>query len=136
MNLYEILNVEKQTSKTSNNNKSSLESQIKSRINQVIHETLLKEFPQYYKNIDTTTIVKASDGELTKLSDTQGYKLLVPIDEQVEVSNGDKKVVMKQAVKVASPQIYLQGIKNNLCEYVKIGGKTTLWNKKQNDFWM
>ena len=134
MNLYEILNVEKQTSKTSNNNKSSLESQIKSRINQVIHETLLKEFPQYYKNIDTTTIVKASDGELTKLSDTQGYKLLVPIDEQVEVSNGDKKVVMKQAVKVASPQIYLQGIKNNLCEYVKIGGKTTIWNKKQNDF--
>ena len=134
MDLYSMLNVDKQTTKTSKNNNTSLEGTIKKRINEVIHETLLKEFPQYYKNIDSTTIVKSKDGKLDKLTEVNGYKLLVPMDEQVEVQNNGNRIVLEHAVRVASPQIYLQGVKNNVCEYVKIGGKTTLWNKKQNDF--
>ena len=69
-----------------------------------------------------------------KISDISGYRLLIPMDEQVEVQNNGNRIVLEHAVRVASPQIYLQGVKNNVCEYVKIGGKTTLWNKKQNDF--
>ena len=68
MNLHNMLGVEKQTTKTSNNN-NSLESQIKKRINEVIHQTLLDEYPHLYKNLDTTTIVKSKDGELEKLQD-------------------------------------------------------------------
>tara|TARA_R100001594_G_scaffold38518_1_gene69791 strand:- start:743 stop:1156 length:414 start_codon:yes stop_codon:yes gene_type:complete len=134
MDLYNLLNVDKQSKKTSSNQVTSIEGKIKKRINEVIHETLLNEFPQYYKNIDTTTIAKSSDGKLSNLNDVSGYRLLVPIDDKVEIENGSKKVTFENAVKVASPQIYLQGIKNNVCEYVKIGGKTTLWNKKKNDF--
>ena len=134
MDLYSMLNVDKQTTKTSKNNNTSLEGTIKKRINEVIHETLLNEFPQYYKNIDSTTIVKSKDCKLDKLTEVNGYKLLVPMDEQVEVQNNGNRIVLEHAVRVASPQIYLQGVKNNVCEYVKIGGKTTLWNKKQNDF--
>ena len=134
MDLYSMLNVDKQTTKTSKTNNTSLEGTIKKRINEVIHGTLLNEFPQYYKNIDSTTIVKSKDGKLDKLTEVNGYKLLVPMDEQVEISNGNKKVVMEKAVKVATPQIYLQGIQNHTCEYVKIGGKTTLWNQKKSEF--
>ena len=60
--------------------------------------------------------------------------MLVPIGEQVSVTNGKKSLTFKHAVKVSSPQIYLQGIKNHFCEYVKIGGNTTTWNEKQSDF--
>ena len=133
MNLHNMLGVEKQTTKTSNNN-NSLESQIKKRINEVIHQTLLDEYPHLYKNLDTTTIVKSKDGELEKLQDINGYRLLIPMNEQVEVSNGKNKVTFKSCVRVSNPQIYLQGIKNHICEYVKIGGNTTTWNKKTNDF--
>ena len=133
MNLHNMLGVEKQTTKTSNNN-NSLESQIKKRINEVIHETLLKEYPQLYKNLDTTTIVKSKDGKLDKLTDISGYRLLIPINESVSVENGKNKLTFKSCVKVSNPQIYLQGIKNNICEYVKIGGNTTIWNEDQKEF--
>lgn len=134
MDLYKSLGVEKQTIKTSNNNNNSLESQIKKRINEVIHETLLKEYPQLYKNLDTTTIVKSKDGKLDKLTDISGYRLLIPINESVSVENGKNKLTFKSCVKVSNPQIYLQGIKNNICEYVKIGGNTTIWNEDQKEF--
>ena len=133
MNLHNMLGVEKQTTKTSNNN-NSLESQIKKRINEVIHETLLKEYPQLYKNLDTTTIVKSKDGKLDKLHDISGYRLLIPVNESVSVENGKNKLTFKSCVKVSNPQIYLQGIKNNICEYVKIGGNTTIWNEDQKKF--
>ena len=134
MDLYKSLGVEKQTIKTSNNNNNSLESQIKKRINEVIHETLLKEYPQLYKNLDTTTIVKSKDGKLDKLHDISGYRLLIPVNESVSVENGKNKLTFKSCVKVSNPQIYLQGIKNNICEYVKIGGNTTIWNEDQKEF--
>jgi hypothetical protein len=134
MDLYKSLGVEKQTIKASNNNNNSLESQIKKRINEVIHETLLKEYPQLYKNLDTTTIVKSKDGKLDKLHDISGYRLLIPINESVSVENGKNKLTFKSCVKVSNPQIYLQGIKNNICEYVKIGGNTTIWNEDQKEF--
>ena len=134
MNLYKMLNVEKQGKSASSSGTTTLEGTIKKRINEVIHETLLNEYPQYYKNIDTTTIAKSSDGKLDKLNDVSGYRLLIPMNEQVDIDNNGSSVTFKNAVKVASPQIYLQGIKNNTCEYVKIGGKTTMWNKKTSDF--
>ena len=135
MDLYKQLGHEKQQTKTSGHAPTSLEGTIKKGINEVVHAFLLKTYPQYYKQLDTTTIVKNdSDNKSCKISDISGYRLLIPMDEQVEVQNNGNKLVLEHAVRVASPQIYLQGVKNNVCEYVKIGGKTTLWNKKQNDF--
>ena len=135
MDLYNLLGQEKQAKTVTSSGATTQEGIIKKRLNEVLHETLLNEFPQFYKNIDTTTIVKNdSDNKSCKLNDVSGYRLLVPIDEKVEIKNNGNNLVMENAVRVASPQIYLQGIKNNVCEFVKIGGKTTLWNKKQSDF--
>ena len=134
-NLYESLGFEKKTNAKSSNGKTTLEGTIKTRINEVIHEMLLKEYPHLYKELDTTQVIKQNaKGEVTDIKDMQGYRLLIPMDDKVEVKNGDNKVVLANAVKVSDPQIYLQGIQHNVCEYVKIGGKTTTWNTKSNDF--
>ena len=134
-NLYKSLNFTRKTTAKSNNGKSSLEGTIKARINEVIHEMLLKEYPHLYKELDTTQVVKQdSNGDVQDIRDMQGYRLLIPIGDKVELKNGKDKVVLANAVKVADPQIYLQGIQHFVCEYVKIGGKTTTWNTKSNDF--
>ena len=134
-NLYKSLDFTRKTTAKSSSGKTSLEGTIKTRINEVIHEMLLIEYPHLYKNLDTTQVIKQnSKGDLTDIKDMQGYRLLIPMNDKVEVKNGDNKVVLANAVKVADPQIYLQGIQHNVCEYIKIGGKTTTWDDKSNDF--
>ena len=53
-------------------------------------------------------------------------------DARTQLKRGVDKLA--NAVKVSDPQIYLQGIQNNVCEYVKIGGKTHTWNNKESKF--
>ena len=37
-------------------------------------------------------------------------------------------------MRVSDPQIYLKLSKNHVVEFVKIGGNTKLWNKKDGKF--
>ena len=134
-NLYDALGFEKQTKTRASNGKLSLEGEIKRDIRGVIHDMLLEKYPHLYVNLDTTTIIKQDgEGNLTNMNDVSGYRLLIPMDDKVEVRNGNNKVVLANAVKVSDPQIYLQGIQNNVCEFVKIGGKTHTWNTKESKF--
>ena len=48
--------------------------------------------------------------------------------------HGNNKEVLANAVRVSDPQIYLKGIKNWICEYIRLGGKTHTWNKKDGKF--
>ena len=134
-NLYKSLGFTKATTTRKTNGNLSLEGGIKRDIRETIHNMLLEKYPHLYLNLDTTTIIKQdNDGNVSDMSDVSGYRLLVPMDEKVEVRNGDNKVVLANAVKVSDPQIYLQGIQNNVCEFVKIGGKTHTWNTKESKF--
>ena len=134
-NLYEGLGIDRNTTKSTSNNVTTTEGKIKKEINQVVHDFLLKTYPQYYKNLDTTTIIKQDKtGDVDGLSDISGYTLLVPIDGEGKIKNGNNKMVLAHALKVADPQIYLKGIKNHVCEFVKIGGNTHFWDKKSNNF--
>ena len=134
-NLYKTLGFTKVTTSRKTNGNLSLEGQIKRDIRQTIHDMLLEKYSHLYLNLDTTTIIKQDgDGNVSNMSDVSGYRLLIPTDDKVEVRNGDNKVVLANAVKVSDPQIYLQGIQNNVCEFVKIGGKTHTWNTKENKF--
>ena len=134
-NLYKTLGFTKVATTRKTNGNLSLEGQIKRDIRETIHNMLLEKYSHLYINLDTTTIIKQDgDGNVTNMSDVSGYRLLVPMDEKVEVKNGDNKVVLANAVKVSDPQIYLQGIQNNVCEFVKIGGKTHTWNTKESKF--
>ena len=134
-NLYKTLGFTKTTTSRKTNGNLSLEGQIKRDIRETIHNMLLEKYSHLYLNLDTTTIIKQDgDGNVSNISDVSGYRLLIPTDERVEVKNGDNKVVLANAVKVSDPQIYLQGIQNNVCEFVKIGGKTHTWNTKSSTF--
>ena len=134
-NLYDVLGFTKQTKTRTSNGKLSLEGEIKRGIRETIHQFLLDNYSHLYLNLDTTTIIKQDgDGNVSDMSDVSGYRLLIPMDDKVEVKNGNNKVVLANAVKVSDPQIYLQGIQNNVCEYVKIGGKQHTWNNKESKF--
>ena len=134
-NLYKTLGFTKATTSRKTSGNLSLEGQIKKGIRETIHQFLLDNYSHLYLNLDTTTIIKQdNDGNVSNMSDVSGYRLLIPTDDKVEVRNGDNKVVLANAVKVSDPQIYLQGIQNNVCEFVKIGGKTHTWNTKASKF--
>ena len=134
-NLYKTLGYTKTTTSRKTSGSLSLEGQIKRDIRESIHNMLLEKYSHLYINLDTTTIIKQDgDGNVANMSDVSGYRLLIPTDDKVEVKNGDNKVVLANAVKVSDPQIYLQGIQNNVCEFVKIGGKTHTWNNKESKF--
>ena len=134
-NLYQALDFTKTKTTSKANGNLSLEGTIKRDIRQTIHDMLLEKYSHLYLNLDTTTIIKQDgDGNVSNVSDISGYRLLIPMDDKVEVKNGSNKVVLANAVKVSDPQIYLQGIQNNVCEYVKIGGKTHTWNNKESKF--
>ena len=134
-NLYESLGFTKTKTTSKSNGNLSLEGTIKRGIRETIHQFLKDNYAHLYINLDTTTIIKQDgDGNLTNMNDVSGYRLLIPMNEKVEVRNGNNKVVLANAVKVSDPQIYLQGIQNNVCEYVKIGGKTHTWNTKESKF--
>ena len=114
----------------------SLEGKIKKEINVLIHDFLLKEYPNLYKDLDSTQVVKVKSKTDTveDVIDVSGYRLLIPTSEDVNVEHEGNRVVFKNALMVASPQIYLQGIKNHRCEYVKIGGQVCNFDETANDF--
>ena len=134
-NMYDALGFEKAKTTTRKAQTSTIEGRIKTRINEVIHETLTTEFPQYFHNLDSTTIMKQDkEGKLTDMIEDSGYRLLIPVDEKVVLTNGNNKEVLANAVRVSDPQIYLKGIKNWVCEYIRLGGKTHTWNSKDGKF--
>ena len=134
-NMYDALGFEKAKTTTRSTQTSTIEGKIKKRINEKIHEVLTTEFPEYFHNLDSTTIMKQDkEGRLTDMIEDSGFRLLIPVDEKVVLTNGNNKEVLANAVRVSDPQIYLKGIKNWVCEYIRLGGKTHTWSSKDNKF--
>ena len=134
-NMYDALGFEKAKTTTRKAQTSTIEGKIKTRINEVIHETLTTEFPQYFHNLDSTTIMKQDkEGQLLDMAEDSGYRLLIPVNDKVILKNGSNKEVLGNAVRVSDPQIYLKGIKNWVCEYIRLGGKTHTWDEKTSKF--
>jgi len=126
------------TTKTRTTTNNTILDTIKASVNKVIHEHLLAEFPEVYVDCGGTEIAKRDkEGKVTDDSFVSGsntYRLLIPIEEKVTLINGSNKKVLANACKVGNPQMYSQGIKNWVTEYVKINGKTHLWDRKQGKF--
>ena len=134
-NMYDALGFTKSQGTTRKAQVTTIEGKIKGRINELIQETLQTEFPESFHNLDLTTIMKQDkEGNLLDMAEDSGYRLLIPVDDQVVLKNGKNKEVLANAVRVADPQIYLKGVKNWICEYIKLGGKTHTWNPTQRKF--
>ena len=128
------LNVEKQAKATTNANSTQFDL-IKASVNKAIHEHLLEEFPEYYVDGTGTDIAKQdSEGNVCGDDRVNGYRLMIPIEETVTLINGSNKKVLASACRVGNPTMYSSGIKNWVAEYVKINGKTHIWNSEQGKF--
>ena len=65
--LMSKLNIQQPTkTTTSNSGKTTLESQINKRAKEVVHEMLLKEFPNNYKKIEKSTLLKVDKNNKVK----------------------------------------------------------------------
>ena len=137
MSLTQGLKVEKKTRKVNTANSTQLDL-IKASVNKTIHEHLLENFPEFYHDCSGTEIAKQDKEGLVKeesiVSGSNTYRLLIPIEEKVTLTDGNNKKVLASACRVGNPQMYSQGIKNWIAEYVKINGKTHLWDRKQGKF--
>jgi len=135
MNLHDTLGIEKAKRTTSGSTPTSISGKIKKELNDLVHNHLVENYPDFYVNLDTTTIIKQDkDGNVDALNDVSGYHLLTPLDDKVKIRNGKNELVLANAMRVSDPQIYLKGSKNHIVEFVKIGGNTKLWNKKDGKF--
>ena len=95
---------------------------IKNRLNEVIKETLCKEFQEYFFEIDETIVQHSNpnkkDGEV-KASKVSGYQLVLPKNDCE--FNGKKT----QGYAIGFPTIYCKGLKTQDTLYYIKNGQTT-----------
>ena len=105
--------------KKRSNTKLSLKGQIMHKINTILHESLCKDFSDYYKEIETQVIVTNKEGTQT-LQNVRGYRLLIPKND-VQVGSETQ-----EGFAIGNPTIYLDGINTNDCLYFKEVGNTKI----------
>ena len=121
----QILNLEalenklgvKLAKKTKTISKFDLKKQITTKINQKIHELLLDEFSEYYKEIETQAITTSKNE--TQIKDVRGYRLMIP---KADIEVGDERM---EGYAIGTPTLYVDGINTTNCLYFKEVGKTT-----------
>jgi len=127
-----MLGQDKATTKTTNA-KQSIQGTIKKRLYEVCEETLRKEFPEHFYNLDDTQVVRKSTKE-DKEDEVQvisGKCLVFPIGNKVEIKRGSNKHVFENPVGISKLQIYCGGANTQVAEYVNIGQQTQTWNGKK-----
>ena len=100
----------------------SLKKVISDRLNEVMHETLCNEFPEYYYEIGETIVQhKKKNGEVLA-SKVKGYQLVIPSKESSFTSaNGQ---VTSGGYKIGNFTIYCCGFQTQETPYVIKNGKT------------
>ena len=131
MDLYQVMGQEK-TRKTATSGKVSLGKQIANELYGVCEEYLLKNYPQYFMDISGTQIVKRNTkGGDDEVFTINGHRLLFPIGESVEIQREGNKHIMENPCSINEIKIYAEGKNTQVGEYILVGGKKTLWNKKE-----
>ena len=119
------LSVPSKTSATKTKNH-SLKKVITDRLNEVMQETLCKEFGEYFYEIGETIVQhKKKDGEVLA-SKVRGYQLVLPSEESSFTSKDGK--VTKGGFRIGNPTIYVCGFQTQETPYVIKNGKTIFFN--------
>ena len=106
----------KTITKTPNN---SLKKLIADRVNEVIHETLCKEFGEYYFEIGDTIVQHTRKSGEILASKVQGYKLVLP-KKNCKLANGKTQ----DGFQIGNPTLYIQGLQTQDTLYVIKNGET------------
>ena len=102
---------------------------IKNRLNEVMKETLCKEFSEYFFEIEQTMVQHSNPSKKDdepRASFVSGYQLVLPKNNCT--FNG-KKV---DGYAIGIPTIYCKGLKTQDTLYYKQNGKTTFRNTKED----
>ena len=102
--------------KTPNN---SLKKVIADRVNEVIHETLCKEFGKYCFEIGDTIVQHTKKSGEILASKVQGYKLVLP-KKDCKLANGN----VQDGFQIGNPTLYIQGLQTQDTLYVIKNGET------------
>ena len=116
--LTKTLNIKPTQEIKTSNKKLSLKGQIMKKVNDKMHEFLITEFGEYYKNISSDVVVNQKNGE-KKLLNVSGYYLMFP---KVETHEG-KNI---ECFDVCKPTTYVKGGNTYTSYYFDVIGKTTI----------
>jgi len=121
--LAKLMGLSVPTTKATTNSKDiPLHKEIKNRLNEVMKETLCKEYSQYFFEIDETIVQHSNPNkkdDKVKSSKVSGYQLVLPKNN----CDFNGKIVDGYAIGV--PTIYCKGLKTQDTLYYKQNGKTT-----------
>ena len=131
MDLYNVLGQDKSV-KTATTGKVSLGKQIANELYDVCAKYLRENHPHYFMDISGTQIAKTNTrtGQ-SEIVTINGERLLFPLGESVEIQREGNKHVMENPCSINEIKIYAEGKNTQIGEYIMVGGKRTLWNKKQ-----
>ena len=101
----------------------SLKKVITDRVNEVIHETLCKEFGKYYYEIGETIVQHTKKSGEVLASKVQGYKLVLP-KKGCKLANGK----VQDGFQIGNPTLYCQGLQTQDTLYVIKNGETIFFN--------
>ena len=101
----------------------SLKKVITDRINEVIHETLCKEFGDYYYEIGDTIVQHTKKSGEILSSQVSGYKLVLP-KKDCKLAN-DK---VANGFQIGNPTLYCQGLQTQDTLYVIKNGQTIFFD--------
>ena len=101
----------------------SLKKVITDRVNEVIHETLCKEFGKYYYEIGETIVQHTKKSGEVLASKVQGYKLVLP-KKGCKLANGKTQ----DGFQIGNPTLYCQGLQTQDTLYVIKNGETIFFN--------
>ena len=107
---------------TTNSQEIPLHKEIKNRLNEVMKETLCKEYAQYFFEIDETMVQHSNPNKKDdepRASFVKGYQLVLPKNDCKY--NGKKQ----RGYAIGFPTIYCKGLKTQDTLYYKQNGKTT-----------
>ena len=100
----------------------SIKKVVSDRLNEVMHETLCNEFPEYYYEIGETIVQhKKKNGEVLS-SSVKGYQLVIPSKESSFKSVDEQ--VTNGGYKIGNFTIYCCGFQTQETPYVIKNGKT------------
>ena len=120
--LAKLMGLSVPTTKATTNSKDiPLHKEIKNRLNEVMKETLCKEFSEYFFEIDETIVqhTNPNKDKDPKASKVSGYQLVLPKNDCE--FNGKKT----QGYAIGFPTIYCKGLKTQDTLYYIKNGQTT-----------
>ena len=120
--LAKLMGLSVPTKATTSTQEIPLHKEIKNRLNEVMKETLCKEYAQYFFEIDETMVQHSNPNKKDdepRASFVKGYQLVLPKNDCEY--NGEKQ----RGYAIGFPTIYCKGLKTQDTLYYKQNGKTT-----------